>query len=105
MRLENKHLFDGFSDLPEVPDSIDEETGKGNRTYISAKCHICNATFTRENTLKTHIAAVHEGKKPFQCHLCGRAVSRKFALGSHFAKHHPGLRLFREMATIFSCRS
>ena len=28
------------------------------------ECHICNANLTRKFTLRTHIALVHEGKRP-----------------------------------------
>ena len=53
------------------------------------ECEICNATFTKTSSLKSHIEAVHEGKKRYQCHLCEFATARNFALTSHFAKYHP----------------
>ena len=34
------------------------------------QCKICDAFFFQKGNLKTHIASVHEGKKPFTCKDC-----------------------------------
>ncbi|XP_052893964.1 zinc finger protein 660-like [Anopheles moucheti] len=44
-------------------------------------CHICNRTFGKENSLKTHLV-LHVGKK-YRCKLC----SKSFAKGSFLRKH------------------
>uniref|UniRef100_A0A4Y0BK72 C2H2-type domain-containing protein n=1 Tax=Anopheles funestus TaxID=62324 RepID=A0A4Y0BK72_ANOFN len=44
-------------------------------------CHICNRTFGKENSLKTHLV-LHVGKK-YRCKFC----SKSFAKGSFLRKH------------------
>ena len=48
----------------------------------------CNSTFTQKSSLKTHIASVHEEKKPFKCELCNYMCSRKSFLKTHSASVH-----------------
>ena len=33
-------------------------------------CEICDAWFANKTRLKSHIASVHEGKKPHKCEIC-----------------------------------
>ena len=56
-------------------------------------CDICNATFTRKDSLKRHSVSVHEGKKPlkpFKCDICSAAFPAKSKLKTHFAEAHEG---------------
>ena len=42
--------------------------GKKSSIY---KCVICDEVLTSKGALKTkHIAAVHDGKKPYECEIC-----------------------------------
>ena len=41
-----------------------------------------------------HIAAVHEGLKPFECLTCKKSFSEKTNLRKHIAAVHDGLKPF-----------
>ncbi len=51
-------------------------------------CEICNTSFTRKNTLKTHYL-VHSGEKPHQCTFegCKKRFSEKGNMKTHFKTH------------------
>ena len=51
-------------------------------------CKFCDKNFTQKYHLKSHIAAIHEGKKPFNCNLCGKDFSFKHVLQRHFIALH-----------------
>ena len=53
-----------------------------------AECFICKRTFSNKGNLKIHIAAVHEGKKPFKCSICDFKFSVKRNLTRHMASVH-----------------
>ena len=38
--------------------------------------------------MKTHIATMHDGKKPYECHTCGKAFTQKVHLMGHVAAKH-----------------
>ena len=50
------------------------------------KCDFCEKEFHQANTLKDHIASVHEGKKPvlsYDCEKCGKYFLKKSHLVDH----------------------
>ena len=47
------------------------------RGRCATKCYICKISFSHNSSLKTHIAMVHEGKKPFKCPICDYTVHKK----------------------------
>ena len=87
-----------YGDLPEVPDHIvSSASTTADETFVKKpQCEICNATFTRKNDLKIHIATIHEGKKPYEigkepkCEICNAVFTRKKSLNSHIAAVHEG---------------
>ena len=52
------------------------------------KCHICQTSFSQKSHLLGHIAAVHDGKKPYQCSICGTGFIHKAHLKRHLANIH-----------------
>ena len=53
---------------------------------------MCEASFSVPQTLKKHIAAVHEGKKPFTCNLCSTSFSEKGNLLRHVYSVHEKIK-------------
>jgi len=52
------------------------------------QCEVCNACFSRRNTLKTHIMT-HTGEKPHKCNYpnCNKRFSEKGNMKTHFKTH------------------
>ena len=55
---------------------------------IRIPCELCESTFTHRNSLKLHIASVHEGKKPHQCSICDYKSAVKASLRMHIEQVH-----------------
>ena len=51
-------------------------------------CVICKKKFTRSADMQNHVAAIHEGKKPYQCPRCGMKFGQNSAVHKHFRKKH-----------------
>ena len=51
-------------------------------------CQFCGKSFVSPNTLKRHVAAVHEERKDFQCQICEKRFSRQGDLRRHVATVH-----------------
>ena len=51
-------------------------------------CAICKKKFTRSADMQNHVAAIHEGKKPYQCPRCGMKFGQNSAVHLHFRKKH-----------------
>uniref|UniRef100_A0A8C6SEM4 C2H2-type domain-containing protein n=1 Tax=Neogobius melanostomus TaxID=47308 RepID=A0A8C6SEM4_9GOBI len=49
-------------------------------------CPVCSRTFTRNGSLKLHMA-MHMHEKPFTCPVCNRGFTQKGNLRSHMAQH------------------
>ena len=48
------------------------------------KCDICNASFTKTGNLNRHVASIHERKKPFYAKISSDSFSSKEHLNEHF---------------------
>ena len=57
-------------------------------------CKFCGRVFTRNATMRRHVAAVHEKSETFQCHLCEKTFTSKDYLEAHI-KTHPGNKPFQ----------
>ena len=53
-------------------------------------CSNCHMSFAQSSTLKTHMAAVHLGKKHYSCSQCEKSFFRSSHLKSHIAAVHRG---------------
>ena len=55
-------------------------------------CHLCGKGFASKQRLKSHVEAVHEGKKllvdRLNCDLCDKSFASKQRLNSHVASIH-----------------
>ena len=51
-------------------------------------CELCGASFARRQKMKSHVATVHEGKKPHQCSICNACFSSKHNMTCHIASAH-----------------
>ncbi|KXN67532.1 hypothetical protein CONCODRAFT_42766 [Conidiobolus coronatus NRRL 28638] len=40
------------------------------------KCHICNQSFSRKNSLRRHLQ-LHTGLKPYHCNTCSKSFARQ----------------------------
>ena len=58
-------------------------------------CNVCDASFTRKQSMKTHIESVHEKKKPFKCNVCNTSFGQKPQLNTHIASVHGGQKSFK----------
>ena len=55
------------------------------------QCEICSIRFSQKTSLSSHVASVHEGKKPvFQCDQCNKEFARKSGLTQHISVIHKG---------------
>ena len=52
------------------------------------KCEICDNKFMQKTTLNRHVAAIHEGKKPYKCSTCGLAFGYQKTLDRHKLNIH-----------------
>ena len=62
-------------------------------SYI--KCDICNSVFKHKRTLKSHIASIHERRKPFQCNTCHSSFQDNCSLKRHIASVHDKIKPFQ----------
>lgn len=64
------------------------------------KCDLCDASFGRKNTLKTHYL-IHSGEKPHVCPFpnCGKRFTEKGNMRTHYKIHEKQKRL--EKVIIF----
>ena len=56
------------------------------------KCEICNTPFKKKESLKNHIASVHERKKPFKCSICDVSFTSKQNMSKHISSVHQGMK-------------
>jgi uncharacterized Zn-finger protein len=54
----------------------------------TVQCPICSKKVANKYSLKSHIEAVHEKKKPFTCTHCPKAFNQKQQLIDHIAHRH-----------------
>ena len=59
-----------------VPSSFLRTDHSERMSPSKLKCLICNVCEKSKNSLEQHIAAVHEGKKPFECTFCVKVSAR-----------------------------
>ena len=64
----------------------------GAATGPRHRCHKCGKHFSREDTLRVHVA-MHDGKYPYHCQFCGRGFAATNNLKGHLAKH-TGVKAF-----------
>ena len=48
-----------------------------------------------KGTIATHVASVHEKKKPFKCEFCDYKFSRKGDMNKHIVSVHEKKKLFK----------
>ena len=52
------------------------------------QCNICGNELSSKHNLESHIASVHEGKKPHQCSICKKKFTQKGSLDAHVKNVH-----------------
>ena len=57
-----------------------KEKSRSNVTFVT--------TAVIQNTIKSHVASVHEKKKPFKCDICGYSCSQKSSMNIHVESVH-----------------
>ena len=58
------------------------------------KCVKCQSAFAYKNDLTKHVWAIHEGKKPFECKICEKTFTQSGSLKIHIKNSHERKRLF-----------
>lgn len=61
----------------------------------SFKCTICDKTFSRQFSLRTHRRTVHEKIKDFKCNMCNAAFSQQYHLNIHRQAVHENIKNFK----------
>ena len=54
-------------------------------------CLKCDASFSLSHSLKKHITAVHEDKKPNKCNVCKKHFCTKYQMNEYIAAVHVGI--------------
>ena len=62
------------------------------KTY---KCEICGKSFTKGDSLKTHINIVHEGQQKIPCDHCEKTFTRKADMRRHVLNIHEGIKPYK----------
>ena len=52
------------------------------------KCDTCDYSCSEKGSMKKHVSSVHEGKKSFKCEVCNSSCSEKSNLNQHVALVH-----------------
>ncbi|VDL61150.1 unnamed protein product [Hymenolepis diminuta] len=63
-----------------------------DRNLKPYKCGVCGKSFSRNNTLRDHVMAVHERLKPHKCEICGKDFCQYSTLLLHISSIHNGER-------------
>ncbi|XP_066925905.1 uncharacterized protein [Clytia hemisphaerica] len=74
-------------------DNLAEEHMISKESNNNFRCKLCNKTFTRVSSLKTHIR-MHNGLRPFKCKECELAFTTNRALKMH-SRIHSGERPYK----------
>ena len=101
LQFDTKATFDmHLSSKYKKVTSIDEGGELEKNGY---ECQICQGMFSQSSSLKTHIASVHEGKKPFKCSSCAYNCSTKKDLTMHIESVHEGKKPFKCSSCDYKC--
>ena len=79
-----------------VNDSVEEPREILTSAAPKAKfvCEYCSQTFTRNSSMRTHVASKHTGTKRYQCYSCGVSFARTGDLARHDRNIHKGQKPF-----------
>ena len=78
---------------------------KAKQTQIdSFTCKTCDKVFTLKCNLKTHIAAVHDGKKPYKCDICDLKFATNGNKNRHMAAGINAHKTFKEIICKKICK-
>ena len=88
-----KDLYSSSSSDEGACASLKPETQKmakkgAKRIRKKANCSQCSKTFCNSTNLSVHVAAVHDGVKPFKCTDCDATFSMKSQLPGHMLSVH-----------------
>ena len=67
------------------------------------KCSICDYSCKSESNLKRHIDAIHEGKKPHECSICDYSCATKAHLKHHIDAVHEGKKPYKCSICDYNC--
>ena len=58
------------------------------KSAVKHKCTICQRGFNSPKDLRSHVNAIHEGKRDFKCNSCGKCFGRVHTLNVHIQRSH-----------------
>ena len=58
------------------------------------QCTNCNQSYAKKDNLKVHVAAIHEGKKLNKCPDCEASFAQKTQMLNHINSVHEGIKSF-----------
>ena len=67
---------------------MDQDTKNNQEALKTFKCPNCEFAPTSQSSLKSHISAIHENKKPHKCDKCDFSTARKHYLKIHIENMH-----------------
>ena len=87
-----------IQELELVSNQVSEK--KPNKAKQRYSCEICGSSFTKKNSLKHHVEAIHEGKRIHKCKFCSESFNAK----SNLTRHINSLHLL-DKPLPFSCKN
>ena len=78
-----------------------EELINFQKSSLKAKNH--DKSQLQKQTLKTHIQAIHEGKRPFRCDICDSKFALKYYLLSHLKSMHENRKQVDDKEKTIHC--
>ena len=88
-----KRIKNNPSECKKISSQDHEFPAKSQKTDNT--CTICSKIFFKKSNLKLHIAAVHEGLKPFECPTCKKSFSAIADLKRHISEVHDKVKRFK----------
>ena len=58
------------------------------------QCTNCNQSYAKKDNLKVHVAAIHEGKKLNKCPDCEASFAQRTQMLNHINSVHEGIKSF-----------
>ena len=90
--LEDPNYNQSYEYIEYLDEKLEEKYQHEPKKEKKHICPVCNVGFTKSSHMKSHIASVHDGEKPFQCKLCETRFTRNGGLRRHMEVVHEKIK-------------